>query len=137
MLVLTANPSLGIKAMKPEKENSEYLKEMDSVIQILTLRAMAAGNDGDFETAFSTMELALWMSQSLEKKCLEAALLNNLGLLFTMQGAWDNAMLTFDRSMEMAIASCHSHDHLLTILKKNISCLFDPKINPPGRPKSV
>ncbi|WP_300465273.1 tetratricopeptide repeat protein [Desulfobacula sp.] len=102
------------------------------MIETLTLRATAAGNDDDFKTAFLNMELALWMTQSLEKKCLEAVLLNNLGLLYTMQGAWDRAILTFDHSMEIAFDSCTSQGNFLTILNKNISCLFDPKIAKPG-----
>ncbi len=130
--------------MEPEKDSSgrsndnfsssDYQTQIEEVIGTLTLRAMAAGNDNDFKTAFLDMELALWMTQSLEKKCLEAALLNNLGLLFTMQGAWDKAMLTFDHSMEIAFNSCSFQSNFLSILNKNISCLFDPKIIKPGYP---
>lgn len=130
--------------MEPEKDSSgrsndnfssfDYQTQTDEMIGTFTLRAMAAGNDGDFKTAFLNMELALWMAQSVEKKCLEAALLNNLGLLYTMQGAWDSAMLTFDRSMEIAFDSCPSQSNFLSILNKNISCLFDPKIIKPGDP---
>jgi hypothetical protein len=113
---------------------SDYQTQIEEMIGTLTLRAMATGNDGDFQTAFSNMELALWMTQSLEKKCLEAALLNNLGLLYTMQGAWDRAMLTFDNSMEIAFDSCTFQGNFLSILNKNITCLFDPKITKPGDP---
>ncbi len=130
--------------MEPEKDSSgmnndnfsssDYQTQIEEMIRTLTLRAMAAGNDGDFKTAFSNMELALWMTQSLEKKCLEAALLNNLGLLYTMQGVWDKAMLIFDQSMEIALDSCTSQGNFLSILNKNISCLFDPKITKPGDP---
>lgn len=130
--------------MEPEKDSSggsndnfsssDYQTQIKEMIVTLTLRAMAAGNDDDFKTAFSNMELALWMSQSLEKKGLEAALLNNLGLLYTMQGAWDRAMLTFDHSMEIAFDSCTSQGNFLSILNKNISCLFDPKITKPRDP---
>ncbi len=126
----------------PEKYNrhfnaSDYLDEMDKTIGSLTLRAMKAGNDKNFDTAFSDMELALWMSQSLGKKCLEAALLNNLGLLYTMQGVWDRAMLTFDRSMEIAMVSCSPHSNIFVTLKKNISSLFDPKLITPGNLKDI
>ncbi|MCG8619199.1 MAG: tetratricopeptide repeat protein [Desulfobacterales bacterium] len=130
--------------MAPENDNSgknndpfqpsEYLAEMDNVIRVITLRGMTAGNDGDFETAFLHMELALWLARSLENKCLEATLLNNLGLLYTMQGTWDRALFTFDRAMEIALAFCESHDKFIAILKKNISCLFDPKLTIPGDP---
>ena len=113
---------------------SDYQAQVEEMIGSLTLRAMAAGNNGDFKTAFLNMELALWMIQSLEKKCLEASLLNNLGLLYTMQGAWDRAMLTFDHSMEIAIDSCTSQSNFRSILDKNISCLFDPKISKPIDP---
>ncbi|MCG8635287.1 MAG: tetratricopeptide repeat protein [Desulfobacterales bacterium] len=113
---------------------SGYLTEMDKMIRALTLRGMAAGNEGDFDSAFINLELALWMAQSLGKRCLEATLLNNLGLIYTMQGAWDRAMLTFNRSMEIALGACPSHGHFLVTLKKNISCLFDPKLITPGDP---
>lgn len=131
--------------MEPEKNrsgkndddftSSEYKTEMEKMIRTLTLRAMAAGNEENFESAILNMELALWITQSLEKKCLEAALLNNLGLLYTMQGIWDKAMLTFDRAMEIASVSCTSHDSFLSTLKKNITCLFDPKFASPGDPE--
>lgn len=130
--------------MEPEKDSSgkgndefspsEYQTQMEKMIGILTLRAMAAGNDGDFNTAFLNMELALWITQNLEKRCLEAVILNNMGLLFTMQRIWDRAMLTFDRSMEIASASCTSQRNFLPTLSKNISCLFDPKIAKPADP---
>lgn len=133
--------------MEPEKDRSEksndyfnpsdYKTQIEEMIGTLTLRAMSAGNDGDFNTAFLNMELALWMTQSLDKKCLEAALLNNMGLLYTIQGAWDRAMLTFERSMEIALDSCTSQGNFLSILNKNISCLFDPKITKPGDPDNV
>ena len=130
--------------MAPEKDNSgqnndpfqpsEYLAEMDNVIRTITLRGMTAGNDGDFDTAFLHMELALWLAQRLENKCLEATLLNNMGLLYTMQGAWDRALLTFDRAMEIALVFCRSHDKFLSILKKNTASLFDPELTMPGDP---
>ncbi len=124
----------------PEKNNdhyieSDYLADMDKIVQTLTLRSMSDGNNGDFETAFSTMELAMWLSRSLDKKCLEAVLLNNMGLILTMKGAWDEALLTFDQSMELAMVSCPSHGNFFTILKNNIASLFDPKITTPGNPK--
>lgn len=133
---------LDSKKNSPKKNNGHStspheLSDMERVVEVLTLRAMAAGNDRDFKTAFSNMEAALCLSQNLEKKCLEAVLLNNMGLLHTLKGTWDRAMLFYDRSMELAIESCpSSNEHFLTILKKNISCLFDPKIAPPGNPKN-
>ncbi len=132
--------------MEPQKNSgknndhyipSDYLADMEKIVQTLTLRAMAAGNNGDFETAFSTMELALWLSRSLDKKCLEAVLLNNMGLIHTMNGSWDEAMLTFDQSMELAMVYCPYQGNFLAILKKNIACLFDPKITTPGNPKDT
>ncbi len=111
-----------------------YVTDMEKVVQTLTLRAMAAGNNGDFQTAFLNMELGLWLAQSLEKKCLEAVLLNNLGLIHTLKGSWDRAMLFFDSAMAMAIESCPSNDRFLATIRRNISCLFDPKIAAPKGP---
>lgn len=139
-LVHTPTLFSGLLFMEPKKNSgpyppSHYLADMDKVVETLTLRAMTAGNDGDFDTAFLNMDLALWLSQSLKKKSLEAVLLNNLGLLYTMEGSWDRAMLTFDRSMEIAVEFCLPHDNFLITLKSNISCLFDPKIATPGSQK--
>lgn len=116
---------------------SEYLADMDEIIRTLTLRAMAEGNKKDFDAAHSDMALALWMCQSLGNKCLEATLLNNLGLLYTMQGVWDKAMLTYDRSMEIATASCSPQNNIFATLKKNISSLFGPKIATLGNQKDI
>ena len=120
--------------MAPKREDnqfspSDYLTDMDGVIKHLTLRAMAAGNNGDFRSAFTDIEVALWLSQSLKMKCMEAVLLNNLGLLYTMTGAWDKGMLSFDRAMELAMEYCPSQNNFLNTLKKNISALFSPKIS--------
>ncbi len=131
--------------MEPERNSSgknngndtpaDYLQNVTKIVETLAMRAMADGNVGDFETAFLNMELAIWLSQNMGKKCLESVLLNNLGLLHTMNGSWDKAMLTFDRSMEIAMEYCPAQNNFLTTLKKNISCLFDPKIATPGNPK--
>lgn len=112
--------------------SSYDLADWEKVTEILALRAMAAGNNKDFQTAFSNMEVALWLSQNLEKKCLGAVLLNNMGLLHTLAGAWDRAMLCFDRAMTLAQESCPPNTHFLTIVKNSITCLFDPKIATPG-----
>lgn len=104
------------------------MADIEKVIETLTLRAMAAGNDEDFETAFTHMETALLLAQTLKKKCLEAVLLNNMGLIYTLKGDWDSGMLSFDRAMTIAIDSCPSNDRFLATIKRNISCLFDPKI---------
>lgn len=111
-----------------------YHKDMEDLVQTLTLRAMAAGNTGDFKTAFLNMELALWLAQSLNKQCLEGVLLNNLGLLYTLEGSWDTALLFFDNAMTLALTSCPANDRFLATIKRNISCLFDPKIAAPGSP---
>ena len=113
---------------------SNHWIDLENFIETLTLRAMTAGNSGDFETAYPNLDLALWFSQSLDKKCLEAVLLNNMGILHTLEGAWDKAMLCFERSMEIAMVSCPSDDKFLATISKNISCLFDPKIAKPSGP---
>lgn len=127
------------KKNSPRKHNrnamdSDFQTDMQKVVGTLTMRAMAAGNDGDFKTAFSNMEVALWLSQNLEKKCLEAVLMNNLGLLHTLEGAWDKAMLDFDCAMVLAMGSCPANTNFLATIKKNIACLFDSKIATPGDP---
>ena len=88
---------------------------------------MAAGNAGDFDKAFFNMEEALSLSRELDKKCLEAKLLNNLGLLYTMDGAWDQAMLSYDRSMAIVTRHYGTQNILYKTLQKNILYLYEPK----------
>lgn len=127
--------------MNPEKNNddfiaSEYTTEMEELIKSSTICAMTAGNSGDFDIAFLNMELALWITRSFGNKCLEATLLNNLGLLYTMQGAWDRAMLTFEHSLKLASGPCKTSDKFIGILQNNIACLFDPTLITPGKPEN-
>ena len=55
------------------------------------------------------------------KKGLEAVLLNNLGLLYTLRGAWDRALLFFDSAMTLAMAAGPANDRFLSTIKSNIS----------------
>ena len=121
---------------KDSPENyDDYPAAMDAVIETLTLQAMAEGNSGYFNTAFATLESALWLTRSLGKTKVEAALLNNQGLLHTMNGEWDSAMLAYDRSMAIALEFCPSNDRFLNILRNNIACLFDPQVATPINPE--
>lgn len=106
------------------------LKTLLKQIGGLSRTGMKAGNDGDFEKAFFLMEEAISLNRELDKKCLEAKLLNNMGLLHTMAGAWDKAMVSYERAMVLVTAHYGTGNILYKTLQKNISYLFDPKVMP-------
>ncbi|CCK81462.1 uncharacterized protein TOL2_C33050 [Desulfobacula toluolica Tol2] len=87
---------------------------------------MEAGNNGDFDTAFLNITEALDHTRALDKKCLEAKLLNNLGILYTMQGAWDTALLNYDESLDIVVKYYGNTNFLYRTLQKNIQYLLIP-----------
>ena len=105
----------------------KFLRKLLKQIGNLSRTGMEAGNAGNFEKAFLNMDEALSLSRELDKKCLQAKLLNNLGLLYTMNGAWDKAMTTYDRSMSIVTRYYGTQNFLYKTLQKNIKYLFDPK----------
>lgn len=97
----------------------------------LNRTAMAAGNARDFKTAFPRMNDALSATRRLDKKCLEAKLLNNMGNLYTMSGQWDKALLAYERSMDIVTEFYGTDNILYKTLQKNLVYLFsqDPLSN--------
>ena len=104
-----------------------FLRSLLKQIGNLNRTGMRAGNAGEFDMAFLNIEEALSLSQDLGKKCLEAKLLNNLGNLYTMNGTWDKAMETYDRSMSLVTRHYGTQNILYKTLQKNIGYLFDSK----------
>ena len=109
-----------------------FLKSLLKQIGNLSRTGMAAGNAGDFDQAFMSLEEALSLSRELDKKCLEAKLLNNLGLVYTMSGAWDKAMISYERSMTIVTRHYGTGNILYKTLQKNISYLFEPRVAATG-----
>lgn len=101
------------------------LKKRLRRIGTLSRTGMEAGNNGDFEKAFLLMDDALSYAGELDKKCLEAKLLNNRGLLCTLQGRWDAALLDYDRSLGIVTAHYGTDNVLYRTLQKNMAYLFD------------
>lgn len=104
----------------PPKE----LKQMLKRIGRLSRAGMEAGNRGDFKEAFFQMDLALSCANKLGKKCLEAKLLNNIGILYTLQGKWDAALLNYDKSIGIVSDHYGMDNILFKTLQKNMACLF-------------
>lgn len=100
------------------------LRKLLRLIGSLSRTGMEAGNNGDFKTAFMVMDDALSYARDLDKKCLEAKLLNNLGLLYTMKGQWDRALLTYDQSMGLVTEHYGRDNILYRTLQKNMAYLF-------------
>ncbi|WP_321492005.1 tetratricopeptide repeat protein [uncultured Desulfobacter sp.] len=90
----------------------------------LNRSAMAAGNAGKLDTAFKNMNKALDLTRELDKKCLTAKLLNNLGNLHTMSGEWDKALLSYDQSMTIVTEHYGTDNTLFKTLQKNLVYLL-------------
>lgn len=85
---------------------------------------MNAGNKGDFDAAIGNLKDALRLAEKLNKNCLIAKLFNNIGILYTQVGAWDKAMLSYDKAMHLITTSHGAKNFLYRTLQKNISHLF-------------
>jgi tetratricopeptide (TPR) repeat protein len=116
------HPATGSKSKMPP----HCLRSLLKTIGNLSRTGMEAGNNGDFDKAFSNLEDALFLSRDLNKTCLEAKLLNNTGVLHTMNGAWDMALLAYERSMQIVSDRYGTRNVLYRTLQKNISYLLEP-----------
>lgn len=93
-------------------------------IGFMNRTAMAAGNAGKFDTAFKNMNRALVLTRKLNKECLVAKLLNNLGNLHTMSGEWDKALLAYEQSMSIVTEHYGTDNILYKTLQKNLVYLL-------------
>ncbi len=93
-------------------------------IGLLNRTAMAAGNAGKFDKAFKNINQALDMTRELNKDCLVAKLLNNLGNLYTMSKEWDKALLAYDQSMSIVTEHYGTDNILYKTLQKNLVYLL-------------
>lgn len=100
------------------------LKSLLKDIGFLNRTAMAAGNAGKFDIAFKHMNQALDLTRKLKKRCLTAKLLNNLGNLHTMSGAWDKALLSYEQSMSIVTEHYGIDNILYKTLQKNLVYLL-------------
>jgi len=93
-------------------------------IGFMNRTAMAAGNAGRFDTAIKNMNQALTLTRKLNKECLVAKLLNNLGNLHTMAGEWDKALLAYEQSMSIVTEYYGTDNILYKTLQKNLVYLL-------------
>ncbi len=100
------------------------LRAQLKLIGSLTRAGMDDGNKGNFDSALGNIKDALFFARELNKECLVAKLLNNLGILYTQKGAWDKALLTYEQSMDIVTAHHGTQNYLYKTLQKNISYLF-------------
>lgn len=101
----------------------------------LSRTGMEAGNMGDFEKAFLNMEDAFSLAKDLNRKCLEAKLLNNFGLLYTMSGSWDQALLMYEQSMDVVTGYFGTDNSLYKALQKNIGYILNLDVSTGGHPE--
>ncbi|MBT3803678.1 MAG: tetratricopeptide repeat protein [Desulfobacula sp.] len=107
----------------------QELKLMLKLIGTLSRSGMVAGNNGDFDSAFHNCRQALLLAKELKKECLVAKLLNNLGILYHQSGAWDKALLSYEKSMSIVIKNYGQQNFLYKTIQKNITCLFSQHQN--------
>lgn len=117
-----------ISEIKKPDISRKCLRKLLKMIGNLSRTGMKAGNAGDFDKAFLNIEDALSLTRELDKKCLEAKLLNNLGILYTMYGAWDKALLIYDKSLDIVTDHYGTHNYLYKTLQKNIGYLLSPNV---------
>lgn len=112
------------KKIKPRLSTAELRTQL-KLIGSLNRAGMAAGNNGDFDSALGNIKDALAFARQLDKDCLVAKLLNNRGIIFTQKGAWDAALLSYEESMTIVIDLYGTRNCLYKTLQKNISNLFN------------
>lgn len=117
------------KKSNPSGLPRQKLKLMLKLIGTLSRSGMVAGNNGDFNLAFLNCKQALLLAMELKKKCLVAKLLNNLGVLYYQSGAWDEALLSYEKSMNIVVKNYGPHNILYKTIQKNITCLFSQHLN--------
>ncbi len=107
----------------PHKQK-KCLRSILKDIGFLNRTAMAAGNAGRFDTAFRNLNQALDITRRLDKKCLVAKFLNNLGNLYTMSGEWDKALLAYEQSLSIVTEHYGTDNILYKTLQKNLVYLL-------------
>lgn len=107
----------------------EELRLMLKLIGTLSRSGMVAGNNGDFDSAFDNCRQALLLATELKKECLVAKLLNNLGILYYQSGAWDEALLSYEKSMSIVFEKYGQHNFLYRTIQKNIICVLSQHQN--------
>lgn len=100
------------------------LKSMLKLIGALSRSGMVAGNNGDFDSAFNHCKRALLLAMELKKECLVAKILNNLGILYCQSGAWDKALLSYEKSMSIVTENYGQNNILYKTIQKNVTSLF-------------
>jgi tetratricopeptide (TPR) repeat protein len=98
----------------------KQFKAMLKLIGSLNRTGMEKGNLGKFNQAFLLLEDALSLSRDISKKCLEAKVLNNMGILHTMSGSWDKAMINYDQALNIVSDHYGTNNFLYKTLQKNI-----------------
>ena len=93
-------------------------------IGILNRTGMEYANQGNFPEAFIKIDTALHLAQKINKKCIEAKVLNSLGIVYTMVKQWDEALLCYDEAIGIVADHYGTENVLFQTLGKNLSYLF-------------
>ncbi len=104
--------------------SAQDYKKLLKQIGNLNRTGMQHANEGDLTTAFLQIYAALSLARVLDKKCIEAKILNSLGILHTMGKKWDTALLHYEEAMDIVVTHYGKNNVLYQTLGKNISYLF-------------
>ncbi|MEA1968711.1 MAG: tetratricopeptide repeat protein [Thermodesulfobacteriota bacterium] len=93
-------------------------------IGYLNRAGMAAGNKGRFKEAEKNLKSALGKIYGIGLKCLEPKILNNLGLIYAMEGRWDKSLFYYNDALEIIEERIGKDNSLYRIIQKNLTALF-------------
>lgn len=113
------------KKSNPPKRSGKELRLQLKLIGSLSRSGMNSGNKGDIDAAIGNLKYALSLAKKLDKTCLLAKLLNNLGILHAQAGEWDEAMLSYEKAMDLTATHHGTENFLYKTLQKNICHLFN------------
>ena len=103
-------------------------KAVLKTIGYLNRTGMADGNAGRYQEAKSKLRRALEKIQNIGLDCLEPKILNNLGLVYAMEGRWDRALLYYNDALSMTEFQSGNETTLYRTVQKNITTLFERPI---------
>lgn len=93
-------------------------------IGYLNRKGMNDGNAGRFEDAKQKLRTALEKTRANSLSHLEAKILNNIGLIYAMEGDWSQALFHYNDAMAMLEYLSITDTTLCKTIQKNTTQLF-------------
>ena len=108
----------------PARLSAQEYKQTLKRIGILNRAGMEYANEKQFPEAFLKIDTALCLARRLNKKCIEAKVLNSLGIFYTMVKQWDQALLCYDEAIGLVADHYGTDNILFQTLGKNMAYLL-------------